>query len=58
MVASAEAEFGGLDVLVNNAGGVTQPYFPESEPEHRGRALDLNLRGVMLGIHIGVRAMK
>ncbi len=58
MVAFAEAEFGGLDVLVNNAGGVTEPYFPEGEPEHWGRAIDLNLRGVMLGIHFGVRAMK
>jgi NAD(P)-dependent dehydrogenase (short-subunit alcohol dehydrogenase family) len=58
MVAFAEAEFGHLDVLVNNAGGVTEPYFPESEPEHWGHTLDLNLRGVMLGIHFGVRAMK
>jgi NAD(P)-dependent dehydrogenase (short-subunit alcohol dehydrogenase family) len=58
MVAFAEAEFGRLDVLVNNAGGVTEPYFPEGEPEHWGRAIDLNLRGVMLGIHFGVRAMK
>lgn len=58
MVAFAEAEFGRLDVLVNNAGGVTEPYFPEGEPEHWGRTLDLNLRGVMLGIHFGVRAMK
>ena len=58
MVAFAEAEFGGLDVLVNNAGGVTEPYFPEGEPEHWGRAINLNLRGVMLGIHFGVRAMK
>jgi NAD(P)-dependent dehydrogenase (short-subunit alcohol dehydrogenase family) len=58
MVAFAEAEFGRLDVLVNNAGGVTEPYFPQGEPEHWGRAIDLNLRGVMLGIHFGVRAMK
>jgi NAD(P)-dependent dehydrogenase (short-subunit alcohol dehydrogenase family) len=58
MIAVAEVEFGGLDVLVNNAGGVTEPYFPDGEPEHWGRALDLNLRGVMLGIHFGVRAMK
>ena len=58
MVSLAEDEFGGLDVLVNNAGGVTEPYFPEGEPEHWGGAIDLNLRGVMLGIHFGVRAME
>jgi NAD(P)-dependent dehydrogenase (short-subunit alcohol dehydrogenase family) len=58
MIDFAESEFGRLDVLVNNAGGVTEPYFPNGEPEHWGRTLDLNLRGVMLGIHFGVRAMK
>ena len=58
MVAFAEGEFGGLDVLVNNAGGVMEPYFPESEPEQWGRVIDLNLRGVMLGIHFGIRAMR
>jgi NAD(P)-dependent dehydrogenase (short-subunit alcohol dehydrogenase family) len=58
MVAFAEEEFGGLDVLVNNAGGVEEPYFPEGDPAHWGRAIDLNLRGTMLGIHFGVRAMK
>jgi NAD(P)-dependent dehydrogenase (short-subunit alcohol dehydrogenase family) len=58
MIGFAEDEFGGLDVLVNNAGGVEEPYFPDGEPEHWGRTLDLNLRGVMLGIHFGVRAMK
>ena len=58
MVAFAEEEFGGLDVLVNNAGGVEEPYFPEGDPAHWGRAIDLNLRATMLGIHFGVRAMK
>jgi NAD(P)-dependent dehydrogenase (short-subunit alcohol dehydrogenase family) len=58
MVAFAEEEFGGLDVLVNNAGGVEEPYFPEGDPGHWGRAIDLNLRGTMLGIHFGVRAME
>ena len=58
MIVFAEEEFGGLDVLVNNAGGVEEPYFPEGESEHWGRTLDLNLRGVMLSIHFGVRAMK
>jgi NAD(P)-dependent dehydrogenase (short-subunit alcohol dehydrogenase family) len=58
MVAFAEEEFGGLDVLVNNAGGVEEPYFPEGDPAHWGRAIDLNLLGTMLGTHFGVRAMK
>jgi NAD(P)-dependent dehydrogenase (short-subunit alcohol dehydrogenase family) len=58
MVAFAEEEFGGLDVLVNNAGGAEEPYFPEGDPTHWGRAIDLNLRGTMLSIHFGVRAMK
>jgi NAD(P)-dependent dehydrogenase (short-subunit alcohol dehydrogenase family) len=52
------SEFGSLKVLVNNAGGVEEPYFPEGEPEHWRRAIGLNLRGVMLGIHFGVRAMR
>ncbi len=58
MVAFAEQRFGGLDVLVNNAGGAPEPYFPEAEPEHWGRTLDVNLRGVMLGIQFGIRAMR
>lgn len=58
MIAFAEDEFGGLDMLVNNAGGVSGPYFPEGEPGHWGRAIDLNLRSVMLGVHFSVHAMK
>lgn len=58
MIASTEQSFGGLDVLVNNAGGVSEPYFPDGDPAHWGRVIDLNLRGVMLGIYFGVRAMQ
>lgn len=58
MVAFAEQRFGGLDILVNNAGGAPEPYFPNAEPEHWGRTLDVNLRGVMLGIQFGIWAMR
>jgi NAD(P)-dependent dehydrogenase (short-subunit alcohol dehydrogenase family) len=58
MVDFAEAEFGSLDVLVNNAGGVTEPYFPQSEPKQWWGAVALSLRGTMLGIHFGIRAMQ
>jgi NAD(P)-dependent dehydrogenase (short-subunit alcohol dehydrogenase family) len=58
MVDFAEQRYGGLDILVNNAGGAPEPYFPDAEPEHWGRTLDVNLRGTMLGIQFGVRAMR
>jgi len=56
MAAFAEQHFGGLDVLVNIAGGAPEPYFPEAE--HWERTLDVNLLVVMLGIQFGIRAMR
>jgi NAD(P)-dependent dehydrogenase (short-subunit alcohol dehydrogenase family) len=58
MVELAEERFGGLDLLVNNAGVAPAPYFPQANPEHWGRTLDVNLRGVMLGIQYGIGAMR
>jgi NAD(P)-dependent dehydrogenase (short-subunit alcohol dehydrogenase family) len=58
MISLCVQYFGGLDVLVNNAGGAPEPYFPEAEPEHWGRTLDVNLRGVMLGTQFAVRVMR
>jgi len=58
MVGFAVRRFGGLDVLVNNAGGAPEPHFPYAEPEHWGRTLDVNLRGVMLATQFGVGAMR
>ncbi len=58
MVAFAEQRFGSLDVLVNNAGVAPEPHFPEAIPEHWGRTLDVNLRGVMLGIQFCIPAMR
>jgi NAD(P)-dependent dehydrogenase (short-subunit alcohol dehydrogenase family) len=50
MVAFADAMFGGLDVLVNSAGGTPDPHFPDAPAAHWGRTLDLNLRGPMVAI--------
>jgi NAD(P)-dependent dehydrogenase (short-subunit alcohol dehydrogenase family) len=58
MVDFAVEAFGGLDILVNNAGVVATPAFPDADPEQWMRVLDVNLRGVMLGTHHAIRAMR
>jgi len=50
--------FGGLDVLVNNAGGTPWPHFPDAPVEHWSRTLDLNLRGPMLAIQHALPEMQ
>ena len=57
-LARTEELFGGLDVLVNNAGGAPEPYFPDAEPERWLRQMAVNLLGVMLGTYHGIAAMK
>jgi NAD(P)-dependent dehydrogenase (short-subunit alcohol dehydrogenase family) len=52
------ATFGGLDVLVNNAGGTPRPHFPDAPVEHWSRTLDLNLRGPMLAIQLALPEMR
>jgi len=51
-VAAAVDAAGPLGVLVNNAGGTEEPYFPASAPGRWQRALDLNLRAVMLATQL------
>jgi NAD(P)-dependent dehydrogenase (short-subunit alcohol dehydrogenase family) len=59
MIAFAEATFGGLDILFNNAGVLTPPpRFPDTPSDRWQRALDINLRGVMFGSYYAVPAMK
>jgi NAD(P)-dependent dehydrogenase (short-subunit alcohol dehydrogenase family) len=58
MVDFAVTSLGGLDILVNNAGIAVTPPFPDAEPEAWSRVLDVNLRGVMLGTHYAIQAMR
>jgi NAD(P)-dependent dehydrogenase (short-subunit alcohol dehydrogenase family) len=56
MVAFAEETFGGLDILVNSAGGTPEPHFPDAPLEQWSRFLDLNLRGPMLAVQTALPA--
>jgi NAD(P)-dependent dehydrogenase (short-subunit alcohol dehydrogenase family) len=47
-----------LDVLVNNAGGVDRPFFPEARVERWTTVLDVNLRATMLGIQLALERME
>jgi NAD(P)-dependent dehydrogenase (short-subunit alcohol dehydrogenase family) len=47
-----------LGVVVNNAGGYSSPVFPDASVEHWSRALELNLRSVMLVTHYAVRVLE
>jgi len=57
-VATAVAEFGGVDVLVNNAGILNIGTVEDFELSEWHRILDINLTGVFLGIRAVVPAMK
>jgi NAD(P)-dependent dehydrogenase (short-subunit alcohol dehydrogenase family) len=57
MTALAETEFGGLDMLVNNAFAGGRPFFPEAPVERWSRVLDVCVKGTMLGIQHGLDAM-
>jgi NAD(P)-dependent dehydrogenase (short-subunit alcohol dehydrogenase family) len=58
MVDFAVTTFGGLDIVVNNAGIVAAPSFPDAEASEWMRVVDVNLRGPMLGTHYAVQAMR
>ena len=56
-VATAISAFGGLDVLVNNAGIETAALLTACAVEDFRRVLDVNVTGVFLGIKHAMRAM-
>jgi NAD(P)-dependent dehydrogenase (short-subunit alcohol dehydrogenase family) len=58
MIAFAVERFGGLDVLVNNAGGWGAANFPAASPLEWGATLDLNLRGPMLATQLALDSMR
>jgi NAD(P)-dependent dehydrogenase (short-subunit alcohol dehydrogenase family) len=58
-VAVAVERFGGLDVLVNNAGGVSRgAQFPHASALEWGATLDLNLRSPMLATQLALEPMQ
>jgi 3-oxoacyl-[acyl-carrier protein] reductase len=52
------ATFGGLDVLVNNAGTAIPKTFEETTLEEMDRVLDINVRGVFLATQAALKHMK
>ena len=58
LMATAAKDFGGLDILINNAGvGVFKPV-AETTVEEWHRVLDTNLSGVFYGCHAAIPHMK
>ena len=51
-VRAAVAAAGPVGVLVSNAGGTEEPHFPVADPARWERAVDLNLRAVMLATQL------
>ena len=58
LIDRAVAEFGGLDVIVNNA-GLIDPIarLEESDPEAWAQVVDVNLKGVYYGMRFAIPAM-
>lgn len=56
-ITDAEAAFGPVDAIVNNAGLMLLGDVPEQPPEEWDRMVDVNVKGVLNGIHAVVRGM-
>lgn len=58
MIDLAEEKLGGLDVLVNNAGVGLRVPIEELDMADYDRLMDTNLRGLFLGVRLGVPLLK
>ncbi|TVQ13090.1 MAG: SDR family oxidoreductase [Balneolaceae bacterium] len=58
LVEKATALFGGLDVMVNNAGIGMAGTVTDTEPDDFDRMVRVNLKGVFLGLKYAVQAMQ
>jgi 3-oxoacyl-[acyl-carrier protein] reductase len=52
------AAFGGLDVLVNNAGTAIPKTFEETTLEEMDRVIDINVRGILATTHAALKHMQ
>jgi 3-oxoacyl-[acyl-carrier protein] reductase len=57
-VGKTVARFGGLDVLVNNAGTAVPKSFEETTLEELDRLIDINLRGTLVATQAALKHMK
>jgi NAD(P)-dependent dehydrogenase (short-subunit alcohol dehydrogenase family) len=58
MIASATERFGRLDAMLNVAGIATGSLLQDVTAEHYDTTMDVNLRGVLLGMKYAIKAMK